>query len=165
MLERERARSRGHEEQLPDASRRRPERQPEKDRLKTLYRTLVRQLHPDGNRNQGWRERELWHEVQAAYQARDLDRLEDAAGRVEMGLNGASAALSVRTRLRLTSDLLRELAGLKNRQLVRDGILPGNFRPAQTTWRPWKPGIAGSWNCSKPPRARNSCDGVQSSMT
>lgn len=113
VLERERARSRGHEEQVPDASRRRPERHPEKDRLKTLYRTLVRQLHPDGNRNQGWRERELWHEVQAAYQARDLDRLEAAAGRVEMGLNGASAALSVHTLLRLTSDLLRELAGLK----------------------------------------------------
>jgi len=30
-----------------------------------------------------------------------------------MGLNGASAALSVHTLLRLTSDLLRELAGLK----------------------------------------------------
>jgi hypothetical protein len=113
VLERERARSRGHEEQVPDASRRRPERHPEKDRLKTLYRTLVRRLHPDGNRNQGWRERELWHEVQAAYQARDLDRLEAAAGRVEMGLNGASAALSVHTLLRLTSDLLRELAGLR----------------------------------------------------
>ena len=113
VLERERARSRGGEEQFPDASRRHPERHPEKDRLKTLYRKLVRQLHPDGNRNQGWRERELWHEVQAAYQARDLDRLEAAAGRVEMGLNGASAALSVHTLLRLTSDLLRELAGLK----------------------------------------------------
>jgi hypothetical protein len=113
VLERERSRSRGGEKQVPDASRRRPERHPEKDRLKTLYRKLVRQLHPDGNRNQGWRERELWHEVQAAYQARDLDRLEAAAGRVEMGLNGASAALSIHTLFRLTSDLLRELAGLK----------------------------------------------------
>jgi hypothetical protein len=113
VLERERARSRGGEEQVPDGSRRYPERHPEKDRSKTLYRKLVRQLHPDRNRNQGWRERELWHEVQAAYQARDLDRLEAAAGRVEMGLNGASAALSVHTLLRLTGDLLRELAGLK----------------------------------------------------
>ena len=41
VLERERVRSRGHEEQAPDASRRRPERHPEKDRLKTLYRTLA----------------------------------------------------------------------------------------------------------------------------
>jgi hypothetical protein len=113
VLERERSRSRGDEKQFPDASRRRPERHPEKDRLKTLYRKLVRQLHPDGNRNQGWKERELWHEVQAAYQARDLDRLEAAAGRLEMGLNGASAALSIHTLFRLTSDLLRELAGLK----------------------------------------------------
>ena len=113
VLERERARSRGGEERVPDGSHRHPDRHPEKDRLKTLYRKLVRQLHPDRNRNQGWREREFWHEVQAAYQARDLDRLEAVAGRVEMGLNGASAALSVHTLFRLTGDLLRELAGLK----------------------------------------------------
>ena len=113
VLERERAKSRGGGDHVPDPANRHSGRHPEKDRLKTLYRKLVRQLHPDANRNQGWRERELWHEVQAAYQARDLDRLEAAAGRVEMGLKGASAALSVHTLLRLTDDVLHELAGLK----------------------------------------------------
>src|SRR5258708_1552100 len=42
----------------------------ESDRLKELYRTLVRQLHPDRNPKQSAREREFWHQVQAAYRLR-----------------------------------------------------------------------------------------------
>jgi hypothetical protein len=113
VLARKRGKNRGGGENVPEPVDRRAKRHPDEDRLKTLHRKLVRQLHPDANGIQGWRERELWHEVQAAYQARDLDRLEAAAGRMEMGLDGASAALPVHTLLRLTTDLLRELAGLK----------------------------------------------------
>lgn len=85
----------------------------EETRLKTLYRRLARELHPDANPDHGWRERELWHEVQAAYEARDLDRLEAAAGRVEVGAQGAAHNLPLSRLARMTRDLRSAIRGLK----------------------------------------------------
>ncbi len=82
-------------------------------RLKTLYRKLVRRLHPDGKAELSARERELWHEVQAAYQSGDLERLEAAAGRVEMGDGGDAAGLPVGTLRRMTAELGRALVEMK----------------------------------------------------
>jgi len=90
-----------------------PKHTVEGDRLKTLYRRLVRELHPDANPDHGWRERELWHEVQAAYEARDLERLEAAAGRVEVGVQGASHNLPLSRLARMTRDIRSALHGLK----------------------------------------------------
>ncbi len=90
-----------------------PRKTPEGDRIKSLYRRLARELHPDANPNHGWRERELWHEVQAAYLARDLERLEAAAGRVEIGVQGASHNLPLHRLSRMTRDLRNALRGLK----------------------------------------------------
>ena len=44
--------------------------------LKTVYRQLVRLLHPDSNADPSEKSQDLWHEVQAAYNWRDLQRLE-----------------------------------------------------------------------------------------
>lgn len=90
-----------------------PEQTSGEQRLKTLYRRLARELHPDANPNHGWRERELWHEVQAAYVARDLERLEAAAGRVEVGVQGASHNLPLSRLARMTRELRHALHGLK----------------------------------------------------
>ena len=90
-----------------------PPPRPEDERIKVLYRQLARQLHPDTNPNHGWRERELWHEVQSAYQSRDLERLEAVAARIEMGLHGASTTLPVHMLHRLARDLHSALQGLK----------------------------------------------------
>ena len=87
------------------------------DRIKELYRKVVRQLHPDANGEFAPRERELWHEVQAAYQARDLERLEAVAARVEIGGDAAaSAKTSVAVLLRITRELRDALQSVR-RQL------------------------------------------------
>lgn len=44
--------------------------------LKVVYRRLVRALHPDFNADPSGEKRELWHEVQDAYEQGDLARLE-----------------------------------------------------------------------------------------
>lgn len=43
--------------------------------LRSLYRTLVRRLHPDLNPEQSASSAELWHRVNTAYDLRDLDEL------------------------------------------------------------------------------------------
>ncbi len=83
------------------------------DRIKELYRMLVRQLHPDRNHQQSERERELWHQVQEAYQKRDLDKLEALAGRIEIGLNGKSSQLPVQILRRMAGELRDALRGLQ----------------------------------------------------
>ncbi len=75
VLDRERARVGGGSRPVAAAE----SAEPMDQRLKMLYRRLVRRLHPDGNSELTLREKELWHEVQAAYQDRDLDRLEAVA--------------------------------------------------------------------------------------
>src|SRR4051812_47418466 len=61
-------------------SRRRPashaHETPDDARRRSLYRDLARKLHPDLNPSLSSHERDLWHEVRAAYEARDLEALE-----------------------------------------------------------------------------------------
>lgn len=49
---------------------------PEEARVKEVYRLLVRRLHPDTRADGDPEVSALWHEVQEAYQAGKLDRLE-----------------------------------------------------------------------------------------
>jgi len=44
--------------------------------IREVYRVLVRRLHPDANPDLDRKRKDLWHDVQAAYQERSLDRLE-----------------------------------------------------------------------------------------
>lgn len=54
-------------------------------RIKDLYRRLCRKLHPDVvGRSFDERKLKLWHEVQAAYDAMDMDRLESLLALTEM---------------------------------------------------------------------------------
>lgn len=45
-------------------------------RLKELYRAVVRRLHPDTQKELTPKKVELWHQAQAAYEARNIEQLE-----------------------------------------------------------------------------------------
>lgn len=85
----------------------------EGDRIKELYRTLVRRLHPDTGASQTARERDLWQQVQDAYKTRDLEWLEAIHGRLE-ALHQGGASLSIQTLRRMTADLLSAYHGLRS---------------------------------------------------
>lgn len=53
-------------------------------RIKHVYRTLVRRLHPDMIDQADAGKQDLWHAVQDAYQTRDLERLEALLARCDM---------------------------------------------------------------------------------
>lgn len=71
----------GPEEFDPDGPEVSPPRQsqsrkPTFARLKDLYRSLARRLHPDAGGRRSQKEIEWWHQTQAAYQAGDIEQLE-----------------------------------------------------------------------------------------
>jgi hypothetical protein len=68
----------------------------EDTRIREIYRLLVRRLHPDVRADGDATVSAIWHEVQEAYEARNLDRLETLLALTEMegGTNGAHATLS-----------------------------------------------------------------------
>ena len=76
-----------HDRQKPSASR-------EEARIKEVYRTLVRRLHPDLRADGDATVSAKWHEVQEAYEARNLDRLETLLAVTEME-SGASSRASL----------------------------------------------------------------------
>ena len=85
--------------------------------MKELYRTIVRQLHPDQNHEQTAHEAELWHQMQEAYRARDIERLEAIAGRLEIGLTGKSTTLPIQILMRMARDL-QEAAKALQKQIT-----------------------------------------------
>lgn len=57
-------------------------------RIKEIYRILVRRLHPDLRADGDAQVSAMWHDVQEAYEARDLDRLETLLALTEMAEGG-----------------------------------------------------------------------------
>jgi hypothetical protein len=68
----------------------------EETRIKEIYRTLVRRLHPDKQADEDKKVSAIWHEVQEAYATRNLDRLESllALTEIQGGTTGGDASLS-----------------------------------------------------------------------
>lgn len=64
-------------------------------RIKEISRILVRRLHPDRRAHSHTEDTTLWHEVQEAYAAQNLDRLETLWALTELqgGSNGKNASL------------------------------------------------------------------------
>ncbi len=132
-LERERARKQGGGGRARTRERREPAPAPpsidpavqrENDRLKELYRTIVRQLHPDQNHEQTAHEAELWHQMQEAYRTRDIERLEAIAGRLEIGLTGKSTTLPIQILMRMSRDL-KDAAKALQKQITANRRHPG----------------------------------------
>ncbi len=87
------------------------------DYLKTVYRQLVRLLHPDAAIEPAATSQDLWHEVQAAYSWRDLQRLE----KILAALSGKKPrtvdldVIPISHIMELRRDVEQRLYGLKSR--------------------------------------------------
>ena len=90
---------------------------PAAQRLKELYRTLVRRLHPDSQREMTPQKTEWWHQAQAAYEAGDVAQLEVILTLCEIGESGTTAHTSASLLQRITAQLKSSLRELK-RQLT-----------------------------------------------
>ncbi|MDB6036660.1 MAG: hypothetical protein JWM99_501 [Verrucomicrobiales bacterium] len=85
-------------------------------RLKELYRSLVRRLHPDTQREMTPQKAEWWHQAQAAYQSGDAEQLEVILTLCEIGESGTTERTSASLLQRITSQLKSSLREIK-RQL------------------------------------------------
>lgn len=113
-----------------------PEETPEDLRRKQIYRALARQLHPDINADLTSREMDMWHEVRAAYEAKNLDQLETLAAMVESGGTAGYSKIGSLSRLRsIFQDFQRKL------------------KAAQKTL--WQAKKAPSWNFSETEKQAN----------
>jgi hypothetical protein len=85
------------------------------ERLKELYRHLVRRLHPDTGKAPDPFLESLWHDLQEAYKNRDLERMELLLAITDVN-TGGDAVQSTLFHIRLVSRKLGDtLAGLKKR--------------------------------------------------
>lgn len=81
-------------------------------RLKELYRTLARRLHPDKAANLAPAEMEWWYQTQAAYESGNLEQMEMILTLVEIHDNGTRET-SISALAKLTSDFKKRLRALK----------------------------------------------------
>ncbi|MDR3459995.1 MAG: hypothetical protein P4N60_21420 [Verrucomicrobiae bacterium] len=96
-------------------------------RLKELYRAVVRRLHPDSQREMTPQKTEWWHQAQAAYEAGDVDQLEAILTLCEIGESGTTAQTSVSLLQRITAQLKSSLREIKRQIAQRRRELAWNF--------------------------------------
>lgn len=87
-----------------------PEQTALEARCKQIYRRLVRRLHPDTGVEPSPQARQLWHDLQDAWERRDLERLELLQAVIELqdgGAEAAFAAVSLDRLRRIVRDLAR----------------------------------------------------------
>jgi hypothetical protein len=82
-------------------------------RIKEIYRALVRRLHPDLKADQDRAVSALWHEVQEAYEQRNLERLETLLAVTEMENGGDGAGSSLSQMRAAGAELRRSLSALQ----------------------------------------------------
>ncbi len=78
---------------------------PDQKSVKELYRTIVRQLHPDHHGQMSEARKALWHEAQEAYRRHDLNALYNILARCETGEAGLGDHSPVSLIHRLTQQL------------------------------------------------------------
>ena len=99
-------------------------------RVKELYRTLVRRLHPDLRADANAAVSALWHEVQEAYAASDVPQMEILLALSDIESNEMGAQTSVAQMRVVLAELERALAALEKSLLEAEGEDAWNF--AQT---------------------------------
>ena len=90
-------------------------------RVKTLYRILVRKLHPDLRDDASTEVSGLWHEVQEAYAAGDVAHLEILLALIDIESNGTSAQTSVSQMHATLAELERATRALEKSLLEAEG--------------------------------------------
>jgi hypothetical protein len=83
------------------------------DRIKAIYRALVRKLHPDFQTEITPHMQDLWHEVQEAYKAKDLERLETMLAISNIQTGDFSEEISVSQILNVQSEYKNQLKSLR----------------------------------------------------
>ena len=86
---------------------------------KELYRSIVRQLHPDHHGHMTEARKNLWHEAQDAYRRRDLNALYSVLARCDTGQAGIGEHSPVSLIRRLTLQLKTATQAAKRE--IRDG--------------------------------------------
>ena len=84
-------------------------------RVKELYRSLVRKLHPDAHGQMTPEKLEWWHEVQEAYAAADSERLELILNLCEMADGSTASHTSVSMLHRITAQFKASLRAVKRK--------------------------------------------------
>ena len=106
----------------PRASRTPPSQRATQARIKEIYRILVRRLHPDLRADGDAAVSSIWHEVQEAYNAADLDRLETLLALTDIKSNQAGDHTSLSQMHAVLEELARNLRALQKslRQARKD---------------------------------------------
>jgi hypothetical protein len=99
-------------------------------RVKELYRILVRRLHPDLRADANAAASALWHEVQEAYAASDVPRMEILLALSDIETNRVSNQTSVAQMRMVLVELERALRALKKSLLEAEGEDAWNFAQA-----------------------------------
>ncbi len=99
-------------------------------RVKTLYRILVRRLHPDLRDDASAAASALWHEVQEAYAASDVAQMEILLALIDIDSNALGVQTSVGQMRAILMELERALRALEKSLLEAEGEDAWNF--AQT---------------------------------
>ena len=88
------------------------------NRLKELYRAVVRRLHPDAQKEMTSQKLEWWHQAQAAYEKSDIHQLEVILSLCEIEEKGTTAHTSLSILQRITRQLKSSFNQLK-RELAK----------------------------------------------
>jgi hypothetical protein len=99
-------------------------------RVKELYRILVRRLHPDLRADANAAASALWHEVQEAYAASDVPRMEILLALSDIETNHVSNQTSVGQMRVVLAELERALRALEKSLLEAEGEDAWNFAQA-----------------------------------
>jgi hypothetical protein len=83
-------------------------------RLKELYRSVVRRLHPDIQREMTAQKTEWWHQAQVAYEAGDVEQLEVILTLCEIGDSGTTAHTRFKRLQHITAQLKNSLREIKH---------------------------------------------------
>ena len=113
------------------------------ERLKSMYRSLVRKLHPDYRQNANPRLDELWHKVQAAYSEQDVEAMEMLVALCGISMDNSFASSSVSQIMAIIEDH-REQARMFERNIRTAKKDPAwNFDHDPTIAAVLEPQIAG----------------------
>jgi hypothetical protein len=86
---------------------------PLNQRLKDLYRKLVRKLHPDTSEAQSAQRLEWWHQVQDAYEREDIEQLEVILTLCEAEESGLSKNTPISILFRITTQFKSALRAMR----------------------------------------------------
>jgi hypothetical protein len=104
--------------------RRKPAADPKEAQIKEIYRKLVRRLHPDVRADGDTTVSAIWHDVQEAYETRNLDRLETLLALTEMENGGKRGQASLSQMRGALAELGRAL------RAIQKSILEAKRNPA-----------------------------------